>query len=219
MVILGITSYGFTFVGSIAFMQFSLYAYQVGKPEDRPASYFRGRMGLYCGMLVLAGISQLLLGAELTKKYGGGSLTRGPIGGAMYVVTFPVISIVVGFVQIVNGIWGIARSCGFYIISWEGDYIYQAAICFGWILQLALQIFVQVGYIPGNLLAASPAVTATVSFGLSLMPAYLDYRTRNTPEALEKEHYGEMDVAKDMSSEEMKGYGADQSQPAIEYSA
>lgn len=203
MIILGIISYGFTFVGSISFMQFSLYAYQAGKPEDRPASYYKGRMGFYCGMLVIAGASQFALGAYLTMQYDGGALTNGPIGGAMYLVNFPIISIVVGFVQIMNGLWGLARSVGF-LFFFEDDYSYQGSIAFGWILQLSLQIFSQVGYLPGDMAAAAPAVIATLSFGLNLMPAYLDYKARDTPEMISKEYYCDLDTTEEQVEHKME---------------
>ena len=63
MGIMGVLAYGFTFVGSISFMQWALYAYQAGKPQDRSATYYRGRMTFYCGMLLLAGFVQLMLGS------------------------------------------------------------------------------------------------------------------------------------------------------------
>lgn len=63
MGILGVFCYGACFLGSLAFMVFAIYAYQVGKPGDRGSSYFRGRLGFYCGLVALVGAVQLALGA------------------------------------------------------------------------------------------------------------------------------------------------------------
>jgi len=106
--ILGVIAYGFTFVGSISFFQFSFYAYQTGNYASRNASYYLGRMGFYCSMLFIAGLSQLMLGAYISSRFGTGELSV-PIGVAMYVVNFPALSILVGGVQILNALWGLAR--------------------------------------------------------------------------------------------------------------
>ena len=63
MGILGIFCYGACFLGSLAFMAFALYAYQVHKPGDRSSGYYRGRLGFYCILLIIVGLAQLMLGA------------------------------------------------------------------------------------------------------------------------------------------------------------
>lgn len=191
MGILGVLSYGFTFVGSISFMQFSLYAYQTGKAEARNASYYRGRMGFYCGMLFVAGLTQLLLGAYIINKFGGGELEK-PIAVAMFVVSFPAISVTVGSVQIFNAIWGLAR---FMNLGGLGEcktsYVYQISIFIGWILQFALQVLTQIGYLPGGEMSQALAAITALSFGLNLMPAYLDYKARTAPENIDANYYGD----------------------------
>jgi hypothetical protein len=71
MGICGILSYGFSFFGACAFMQFTLYAFYANKPHDRPGSYYCGRMSFYCLMHFIAGLSQLMLGSYIIKKFGG----------------------------------------------------------------------------------------------------------------------------------------------------
>jgi len=66
MGIIGVLSYGFSFVGAVAFMQFTLYAYQAGKPEDRPASYYKGMY--WCEPLLLHAlllVSHTMIGLSL----------------------------------------------------------------------------------------------------------------------------------------------------------
>jgi len=192
MGILGVLSYGFTFVGSISFMQFSLYAYQTGEAKARNASYYRGRMGFYCGMLFVAGLAQLLLGAYIIHNFGGGELEMGAIAVAMFVVNFPAISVFVGSVQICNAIWGLAR---FLNLGGLGEcktsYAYQISIFIGWILQFALQVLTQVGYLPNGDGTDALALITALSFGLNLMPAYLDYKARTVPETIDADYYGD----------------------------
>lgn len=61
--IFGILSYGACFLGSLAFTAFAMYAFQTGHVAHRPSSYYRGRLGFYCGLVMTAGFAQLLLGA------------------------------------------------------------------------------------------------------------------------------------------------------------
>jgi hypothetical protein len=193
MGILGIMSYGFTFVGSISFMQFSLYAYQAGKPESRPSKYYNGRMAFYTGMLFVAGLSQLLLGSFLASNFGeGGSLPFGPIAVKMYVVNFPAISILVGLVQICNAVWGFVRSRGLLIGGSNSSNIslFQVSMFAGWFLQVTLQIITQVSYSVGGTFAPAAPTVFCLSFGLNLMPAFLDFKMRNTPETILPEFYG-----------------------------
>jgi hypothetical protein len=193
MGILGIMAYGFTFVGSISFFQFSLYAYQSGKPEDRGAKYYHGRMGFYTSMLFLAGLSQLMLGSFVASNFGGGSsaLEHGAIAVKMYVVNFPAISILVGLVQILNAIWGYARSHGMLTGgSFSGDIsLFQVSMFVGWFLQVTLQIITQVSYSAGGAFAPAAPTIFCLSFGLNLMPAFLDFKMRNTPETILPEFY------------------------------
>ena len=161
-------------------MQFTLHAYQSNRPQDRPASYYRGRMLFYSGMLLLAGTVQLLLGAYLLGNFQTGSggrfvsQTEGTnpfVGVAMFTVNIPAISVFVGFVQITNALFGLARSRGLLGgAERNGVHWFQASIYAGWFLQILLQGVVQIG-INGAIPAAAGLVG--VSFGLNLMPACL----------------------------------------------
>jgi hypothetical protein len=203
MGILGIIAYGFTFVGSISFMQFSLYAYQAGTPEDRGSKYYHGRMGFYTGMLFLAGLSQLMLGSFLASNFGGGgALEHGAIAVKLYVVNFPAISILVGLVQLFNAVWGFARSRGFLTGGSSDISFFQVSIFVGWFLQVTLQIITQVSYSVGPTFAPAAPTIFCLSFGLNLMPAFLDYKMRNTPETILPEFYG-MDGSDKLEDTEM----------------
>ena len=188
--IISVVAYGFTFVGSISFMLFSLFAYQTGKPESRNGKYYRGRMGFYCGMLFLAGLSQFVLGIYIHENFGGEDLEFGPIAVAMYVVSFPAISIFVGLIQIINALWGLAR---FLNLAGVGEskesYKYQISMFVGWFLQFLLQAVTQVGYLPSGDASQAVAVITSLSVGLNLMPAYLDFKARNVPDEIKVGYY------------------------------
>ncbi len=64
---IGIFCYGTFYLGTLAFMTFSIYAYQAGKPGDRSASYYRGRLTFYSGLLTIVGLAQLMLGAYVLR--------------------------------------------------------------------------------------------------------------------------------------------------------
>jgi hypothetical protein len=189
MGILSILSYAFTTVGSVAFFLFSLYAYQTGKPEQRPAGYYRKRMFVYCGMLAVAGLSQLLLGIYIVNMVGGGKLEKGPIGVAVYVVYFPAITVLLGAFQVYNAIWGIARASSRPSADAEYSNTFQLSMYASWFSQVVLQVIVQIGYADGATLAAATTTVLALSFGLNLMPAYLDQKMYSVPEVIEPSYY------------------------------
>lgn len=181
-------SYASAFVGSYAFMAFALFAYQVGKPTDRTASYYRSRMSFYGSGLALAGFSQLLLGAYVLSKFGGGGLVPA-VRVAMYTVSFPEISITVGLIQLLMGIWGILRRFGI-LIQGPNNHIYQICAFFMWIFMLSMQVVTQVGFQPAGMFAPAAPSYACLYLGISIMSPYLDYKMRTTPEELPIDYYG-----------------------------
>uniref|UniRef100_A0A7S1GQX7 Uncharacterized protein n=1 Tax=Cyclophora tenuis TaxID=216820 RepID=A0A7S1GQX7_CYCTE len=194
MGILGIFCYGACFLGSLAFMTFALYAYQVGKPGDRASGYYRGRLGFYCILVTLAGLAQLMLGAFCISNFGNGPLEPF-IGVAMFTVSFPEISVVVGLVYILNGLYGLLRSVGVIKAS-ENDHSFQIGMAFQYICTLVLMIIVQISYLPGNTQAAAAPSRACLTLGAHVLPAFLDFKMRTTPEVLPMDFYG-LDVVND----------------------
>lgn len=184
--IIGVLSYVFGLIGSIAFFQFSLFAFQSLNPEDRNAAFYRTRAMVYSINLTIAGFSQYVLGA-----YRAIQLTDNTayIQVAFYVVRNPWFALIVGFGQMLNGIWGLARSKRLWDTR-KGNF--QIAIGLGWLLQLALQVLGQPSTVPGS--AGLAPTTAALSFGLNLMPAYLDWKAYSTLEEIELDYYGLEDV-------------------------
>ena len=190
MGILGVLTYGFTFIGSISFLLFAIYAFIAGKPEERNGTYYRGRFAFYGMMLWIAGLSQLILGSYVQSKFGDFDLKVGPIGVAVYVVTIPTLNIIVGVVQMFNATWGLARSMFRIGYFGENDMSYQVSIFLGWFLQFLFQVVVSPGIVPGAMVADAPAAIASISFGLNIMPAFLDFQARSNPDVFEKDYFG-----------------------------
>ena len=188
MGMMGILGYGTAFLGSFSFIQFALYSFQAGKPEDRSGGYFRGRMGLYTFTLFLVGLAQFLLGVQLLTTFGNGPLENGAVDVAMFRVNFPEISIFVGLVQILVSIYGVMRMYG--IRNDPEDHTFQAAVLFQWVMLVSLSIITQIAYSPeGQAAAKSPSVTM-LTLGSNVLPAYLDFKMRTVPEPLPADYYG-----------------------------
>lgn len=188
---MGIASYGFLFIGSIAFMQFSLYAFYNAIPEDRHSGYFAGRLGLYSLILCVAGISQLMLGSYLLTNFDmdDGRLSGGYVRVGIYVIVIPSMGMIVGGLQVINGLWGFARSLD---VAHGGpdDILYAFSMAFQWIVMLVVQVIAQIGFLPGGELAAMAPMVVAMSFALNLMPPYLDYKMRNTLQDIPIDYYG-----------------------------
>jgi hypothetical protein len=195
MGIIAVATYAFAYVGAIAFFLFALYAYQSGHPADRPAGYYRGRMIVYSAVLGLAGLSQLLLGVYLINMFGGGRMDKGPVVVAVYAVNFPAICVFIGSCQLYNSIWGIGRATMRRSAQSDSDPSFQVSMYAGWFWQLVLQSIVQVGYVPGAGAAQATTIIACLSFGLNLMPAYLDRKMRSVPEEIETSYYYDTDIS------------------------
>lgn len=190
MGVTGIFCYGLSFVGAFAFMQFSLYAFRSGNPHERNASYFQSRLTLYSFLLFLSGICQILLGSFATELtiHDGGRIEGGFIRVAMFVVHFPYLTMAVGIIQFVNGFWGFVRSFNVFV-GGEEDTAFQYSMAFQWVITLTCQDIVQIALLPGNMLAPAAPTFAALSLGIHLMPAFLEYKMRNTPKEIYEEYY------------------------------
>jgi hypothetical protein len=186
--ILGILSYGTGFIGSLAFTEFALYAFDVGKPTHRDARYYRGRLVFYSFVMAIAGISQLLLGSYILFNFGNGPLIPS-VGVSMYQVYFPEITVAIGCTQVITGYFGVGRYLN-YVPVGPNDHQFQIVALVGWLLQLSLQYIVQICYGPNDENAASLPSLALLSLGLNILPAFLDLKMRSTPMFLTNEYYG-----------------------------
>mmetsp|Transcript_55348 Transcript_55348/g.134421 ORF Transcript_55348/g.134421 Transcript_55348/m.134421 type:complete len:367 (+) Transcript_55348:567-1667(+) len=187
MGIMGILGYGTGFLGSVALAGFALYAFQSGKPGDRPGSYYRSRMPLYVFALGLVGLAQLLLGSYILSRFGGGPLPNGHIGVAMFMVNFPEISVAVGTLQTLTAVYGAMRAYG--VRSCPNDNSYQAVLLFAWIATVTLQIMVQVAYNPAGMAAAAAPSQTMLTMGIFVINGFLDFKARATPSPIPLDYY------------------------------
>ena len=195
MGVIAILVYGFGFVGSMAFMVWSIHSYTTNNAADRCGCYFRGRLTMYSGVLATAGLVQFLLGCYCQANFDMSAVAEnGAVGVAFLVVSFPAIAIYVGLLQLINGVWGLARSKHMLLMADTKLPVYQLSLAFQWINVLILQDIVQIAYLPGGTLAPVAPFLAAFSLGLTLMPAYLDHKTNTVPDELPQGYYNEAAV-------------------------
>lgn len=187
MGMMGILGYGTGFLGSLAFIQFALFAYQSDNPCARPGSYYKGRLSFYSFTLFLVGLSQFLLGIYTIRNFGEGPLESGPVGVAMYLVFFPEISVFCGLLQILVSIFGFSRSMGF--ANGADNHSYQAVALFSWICTVSMQNLTQIAYAPGGTAAGMAPSVTMLTLGANVLPAFLDFKMRTTPSDLST-YYG-----------------------------
>ena len=172
-------------------MQFSLYTFYNAIPEDRNSGYFASRLSFYSLVLCVAGVSQLMLGSYLLTNFDmdDGKLSGGYIHVGLYIIHYPSMAMVVGGLQVINGLWGFARSLD---VAHGGpdDILYAWSMAFQWLIMIGVQIIVQIGYLPTQTLAAAAPMIAAMSLSLNLMPPYLDYKMRNTLQDIPIDYYG-----------------------------
>lgn len=169
-------------------------------------------MSFYCSGLALAGFSQLLLGAYVQSKFGGGALVPA-VAVAMYTVSFPAISITMGVIQLVMGCWGLLRRSGI-LLQGKDNHIYQICAFFMWICMLSMQIITQVGYAPAGMFAPAAPSYACLYLGIAVMSPYLDYKMRTTPEEFPTDYYGiaPADESKDIGVEQEQALPVDEAE-------
>lgn len=201
MGIIGIMMYAFGFVGSMAFMVWSLHSYTTNDPGIHCGSYFKGRMTLYSAVLAVAGFVQFLLGCYLESRFDTNTVENGVIGVAFFVVSFPEIAVWVGLLQMINGVWGVARSFDMCMMNDMDHQVFQYSMGFQWLNVLILQDIVQISYLPGGTNASMAPILACFSLGMNLMPAYLDHKMKTMPETMTDDYYGEGVAVQEMAKD------------------
>lgn len=187
MAYFGIFGYAFGYLGAQAFLAFAMYAYQNGKPQARGGSYYRGRLIFYAILQLFAGVGQFGLGAYAIAKYGTGRYLE-PITAVVYFMHFPVLSLVVGGVVILNSVFGLIRGFGLL-----GNNLNDRSFQFSSFLTLLvhlLGVLIQVSIGEGDNFAAVAPSLFSFSFAIHVFPAYLDHKMRSVPAELPEDYYG-----------------------------
>lgn len=178
MGILGLSSYGVGFFGSLSFLEFALYTFDVGKPTKRVAKYYRGRLLFYSFVMLIAGMSQILLGAYILFEFGGGRLSPS-IGVAIYRVSFPEISVAMGSIQMIVGYYGVGNYLKLFPVG-PNDNTFQFLALVGWLLQFIFQYIVQISCSEGKENTGTLSSLALYGFAINVFLPYLDYKMRTS---------------------------------------
>lgn len=190
--VLGIVSYGFALIGSIAFYLFAILAHQSDKGHTRDAVYFRQRATIYSINFFIGGFAQVMLGIYLWLRFidtgfivkQDATVLVGP-----FLVTYPWMAIVVGGLQTLGSLLAFFRSRG-HLIRDENDNRLQLLLTLAWLAQVVLQIMAQAIAVPTN--AFVPTIPTMVTFTLSssIILGYLDFRHRTESKEIEPIYYG-----------------------------
>lgn len=174
--IMAVFAYGVSFLGSLALTAFAIYAIDTGNGASRNDRYYGSRLVFYSFIVVIAGLSQVLVGSYTLYEFGSGPLLP-PVSVAMYQIHFPEISMAVGCLQMVIGYYGILRYLG-WVKRGPEDHQFQILIAFQWASMLGLQNLVQIGYAEGDEGAGAAPSVALLSVGMNILPAFLDFKMR-----------------------------------------
>ena len=185
MSFLALVAYAIGYIGSLAFMAFSMHSIQKGHPEHRSGLYFRGRARTYNALLMLAGFTQLAIGSYVLNKFGQGPLQQPITPGVYGAVYFPEISITVGVLQMFTGAIGFTRSLHKSSNVPARNKLFQGLCLLTYVCMISMQDLGQLSYAPGGDAAALAPTLACVYFGIAFMPAFLDWKMNNVPENLE----------------------------------
>jgi hypothetical protein len=128
------------------------------------------------------------------------TISKGPIvpapNVAMFTITYPEISVTVGLVYMLNGLWGVGRA-----YTKPNDDYFPMSLGFQWFLTVALMILTQISYLPLDTMAYAAPTRGCLMLAAHVMPAFLDFKARTTPEVFDNDYYG-LDSAVDKHADE-----------------
>lgn len=177
-------------IGGLTLLALNLCADLAGQPHSRHRAYQVIRAAFYNVLVVLGALAQLLLGAYLWSRFGFGPYEE-PVHVATFTIFFPIVSVVVGTLQLWMGCFGFCRSVGWCKVGDESDASFLLVVGFVWISSIFLQNLFQPAYAPDPYAYdAEGSTVACVYFGFFLMPVYFDYLIRTTPIQPRPVYYG-----------------------------
>lgn len=182
----GILGWYVGLMGSLSLIVFALHAFQTGNPESRNRAFYQSRLVFYSVFALLAAGSQLLLGVYVMGTFGRGPLQR-PVTVAMYVIVYPEIAVACGCVQAVTALFGFARAAG--VSAQPDNHLYQCMAWFSWFVTIAGTAMAQVYLLPGADGAGRAPTLSVLTFGIHMLPAFLDFKMRNLPFAFPLDYY------------------------------
>jgi hypothetical protein len=177
-------------IGGLTVLGLHLCADLGGQPHSRHRAYHIIRAAYYNILVILGALAQLVLGGYLWGRFGFGPYDE-PVHVATFTIHFPVVAVVVGTLQLMMGVLGFCRSVGWRPIGDESDKFFTATTGCVWISSIFLQVVFQPAYSSDPFeYNAEGSTVAGVYVGFFIMPMYLDYLIRTTPQQPRPEYYG-----------------------------
>lgn len=177
----GFMAYAANSIGALTFFATKLARLNLpGHLKVYNARYYASRQVYYGFLTSLAGLVQLILGAYVDSKFGGGRLAD-PISAGPFFVQYPAGAIVVGAILVAHGFLLIFRS--FAGVSKKGGDAFDLWSAFTFLAALGVQVFLQIA--PGPAAYAAGAGNVYNVLALTIMPFYLDRKARATPAVIE----------------------------------
>ena len=176
----------FLLYGSLGFCFFTLYAFQNGNGHTRNQAYYKSRLFFYSMFYTLHGLFPFLVQGTkiyLDNKDGPFPLAK-PVKVVGQPISHPQITIAMGCLFTLVGIWGMARGLG---VVGNGSRLFQGAVFFAYLSYMCLIILTEFS-IPGA--AANMSSMATVvAVNAHVIVMYLDEKARSMPAEIEEDYY------------------------------
>lgn len=177
-----------TLLGGLTLLSSNLCAFIGGQCMSRNRLSYMLRYGYFCLLVTFGGWSQLLLGAFCWSRFGSGPYSD-PVHVTVYTIFLPQLTCITGFVQMTVGLFGLFRVLGWSYIGGHEDHRFEFASLVSWLITMLLQIIVQPSYARGDQYDAEGATFASVYLGFFIIPVWLDYKVRVTPNVVWPEYY------------------------------
>ena len=197
---------------SLVFCQRTLLEFAKGQPELRSRAFYQSRLVFHSIFVLMAGVSQLLLGIYLLMQYGSGPMPYGAVRVAMYVIHFPEIAIAVGGFQTLTALLGFHRAAGKF--SHPDNHILQTAMGLSWDGTMDGTNLIQIYFSEPTMADSALAPTmVALTLGIHISPSLLDIKMRNLPYSFPQDFYDPpmRDNDEDKTDENTKdcGHGGD----------
>jgi hypothetical protein len=175
----------FLLYGSLGLALFTLYAFQTHKGHTKNARYYSTRLVFFSFMYCGHGLFPFLV--QGTKVYIDNKddlPAKSPIIAVVgQPITHPEITIAMGVIFTLIGIWGMARGLG---IAPKGDRFFQLAVGFAYMSYVATVILTEFSIAGASGMASMAAV---VAINAHVILAYLDQKAGTVPEEMDEDYY------------------------------
>ena len=186
----------FLLYGSLGFCFFALYAFQSGKGHLHDQGFYKKRLFFYSFMYTMHGLFPFLVqGIKIHNDNKGAEYPLAP--PAMVVgqpISHPQITITMGVIFTLVGLWGMARGCGIA----NGSRLFQGAVFFAYLCYMCFIILTEFS-IPDPAAAMSSMATV-VAVNAHVIVMYLDEKARSMPAEIEEDYY-DIDFTKPKDSD------------------